>query len=121
MVRLFLTEMLLQFEEKDQFLVASALQHLQDMVDKIDLENPASDKTSKELDSIAPIQYCNKTFQSELITGLIDTVVQSLLGVEGTAISMLAFLSAIKSATGIYAAMSDGKDGAQYLRLREGI
>lgn len=101
-------------------LVGSALQHLREVIERINLENPESVNTAKQLDSITPTEYCNKTFQSELVTGLIDTAIQSMLGVEGTEISMLGFLLGMKAATGIDAAMSDGKDGAQYLRLREG-
>ncbi|PKY02738.1 FAD/NAD(P)-binding domain-containing protein [Aspergillus campestris IBT 28561] len=110
----------LPLDEHDQVLVASVLQTIQGLVDQIDLKNPAAGSIGKELDSMTASEYCSKTFQSDLVVGIVDTVTQSLLGVEAASISMLSLVHYIKAATGVDAALSDGKDGGQYLRVREG-
>lgn len=101
-------------------MVATVLQHLRELIEEIDLENPGRGQVGKELDSMTATEYCSKTFGSDLVIDLVDTVIQSMLGVEGNTISMLSFLHYCKSATGIDAAMSDSKHGAQYMRVREG-
>ena len=65
-------------------------------------------------------EYCSKTFQSDLVVGIVDTVTQSLLGVEAALVSMLSLVHYFKTTTGVDAALSDCKDGGQYLRVREG-
>lgn len=98
----------------------AALQHIRELIEKVNLEDPAAVPGARNLDSITVQDYCIKIFQSELFTGFIDIVTQSLVGVENKYISMLGFLHSCKTSTGIDAVMSDGKDGGQYLRAREG-
>lgn len=100
--------------------MASVLQTIHGLVDQIDLEDPAAGSIGTELDGMSASEYCSKTFQSDLVVGIVDTVTQSLLGVEAASISMLSFVHYIKIATGVDAALSDGKNGGQYLRVREG-
>lgn len=101
-------------------MVASVLEAIQGLVDQVDLENPAGGAVARELDSVSASEYCSKTFQSGVVDGVVDTVTQSLLGVEAASISMLSLVLYIKAATGVEAILSDCKDGGQYLRVREG-
>lgn len=100
--------------------MASVLQTIQGLADQVDLEDPAGGSIGKELDSMSASEYCSKTFQSDLVVGIVDTVTQSLLGVEAASVSMLNLVHYFKTATGVDAALSDCKDGGQYLRVREG-
>lgn len=99
--------------------VASALEHIRGLVSDINLANPTSTSLGKDLDRVTVREYRGKHF-SDVVTGLVESIVQSLLGLEGDEISMLSFVFGCKSGTGIDPLISDGVDGAQYLRVREG-
>ncbi|OKO92611.1 hypothetical protein PENSUB_12596 [Penicillium subrubescens] len=75
---------------------------------------------AKELDSDSLHEYCLQEFQSEQIATLLNTVSQSLVGIESKDISALSFLHSCKSGTGFQAVISDTKHGAQYLRVQQG-
>lgn len=99
--------------------VGSALQHIRGLVSDINLDSPPSTVFGRDLDKVTVREYCGQHFP-DIVTGLVESVVQSLLGLEGDEISMLSFVYGCKSGTGIDPLMSDGVDGAQYLRVREG-
>lgn len=106
--------------EEDKAALAQVLAHFNDLVSDVNLEDPGSGPNAKELDSVSLQEYCIQTFQSELIAGLFDTIIQSLIGVEAKDVSLLAFLISLKAGTGFEAVTSDGKNGGQQLRVRQG-
>ncbi|KAE8385412.1 hypothetical protein BDV23DRAFT_190852 [Aspergillus alliaceus] len=110
----------LPIPEEEQLAVSEVFVKLRELIANVDLEDPSLGPNAKELDNVTLYEYCIRTFQSEAIADLFDYTCQALVGVEGNAISMLSFLHACKSGTGIDALTSDGKDGAQYLRVRQG-
>lgn len=98
----------------------AAFAKIQELAASINLETLASDPGAKELDKVTVQEYCYQTFKSELVSGFIDSMSQSLMGVESSQLSMLCFVDTCRSGTGIDAMISDGKNGAQYLRVRQG-
>ncbi|OOO07998.1 amine oxidase [Aspergillus oryzae] len=110
----------LPVSEEDKAALAQVLAHFVDLVSDVNLEDPGSGPNAKELDSVSLQEYCIQTFQSELIAGLFDTIIQSLIGVEAKDVSLLAFLISLKAGTGFEAVTSDGKNGGQQLRVRQG-
>lgn len=112
--------MWLQLTEDEQSTLALVTSKINEHTQDIDLENPASGTRAKELDGVSLHEYCHQEFQSELITGLLNVISQSLLGIETKDISALSFLHFCKSGTGFESVISDGKNGAQYLRIRQG-
>ncbi|KAB8271284.1 hypothetical protein BDV30DRAFT_250105 [Aspergillus minisclerotigenes] len=110
----------LPVSEEDKAALAQVLAHFNDLVSYVNLEDPGSGPNAKELDSVSLQEYCIQTFQSELIASLFDTIIQSLIGVEAKDVSLLAFLISLKAGTGFEAVTSDGKNGGQQLRVRQG-
>ncbi|KAE8330550.1 hypothetical protein BDV39DRAFT_28407 [Aspergillus sergii] len=110
----------LPVSEEDKAALAQVLAHFNELVSNVNLDDPGSGPNAKELDSVSLQEYCIRTFQSELIAGLFDTIIQSLIGVEAKDVSLLAFLISLKASTGFEAVTSDGKDGGQQLRVRQG-
>lgn len=92
-----------------------------ELVEVINLEDPRLSPGAKELDELSLHEYCLHEFQSALIASLLNVISQSLIGIESKDISALGFLHFCKSGTGFEAVISDSKDGAQYLRVRQGI
>lgn len=86
----------------------------------VNLEDPMAGPVAKELDSDSLHEYCLQEFHSKQIATLLNTVSQSLVGIESKDISALSFLHSCKSGTGFQAAISDTKHGAQYLRVQQG-
>ncbi|PIG85750.1 flavin-containing amine oxidase [Aspergillus arachidicola] len=110
----------LPVSEEDKVALAQVLAHFNELVSNVNLDDPGSGPKAEELDSVSLQEYCIQTFQSELIAGLFDTIIQSLIGVEAKDVSLLAFLISLKAGTGFEAVTSDGKDGGQQLRVRQG-
>lgn len=106
--------------EEEKEALSQVLAHFSELIANINVEDPGSGPNAKELDSVSLHEYCIQAFQSELIAGLFDTIVQSLIGVEAKDMSLLAFLHSMKAGTGFEAITSDGKDGGQQLRVRQG-
>ncbi|OGM49776.1 flavin-containing amine oxidase [Aspergillus bombycis] len=110
----------LPVSEEEKAALSQVLAHINELVANVNLEDPASGPNAKELDSVTIQEYCLQTFQSESIAGLFDTIIQSLIGVNGDDVSMLAFLLSLKAGHGFEAVTGDGKDGGQQLRVRQG-
>ncbi|ORX90537.1 FAD/NAD(P)-binding domain-containing protein [Basidiobolus meristosporus CBS 931.73] len=106
--------------EDEQAVLSQVFAHFQELISNVNLEDPISSPNAKELDSVTLHEYCVQTFQSKLIADLLDAINQSLIGIEGKDISLLSFLHSCKTGTGLAAMISDGKDGGQYLRVRQG-
>lgn len=100
--------------------MGQVIEKFAELADAVNLEDPAAGLGARELDNVSLQEYCLQEFQSEQIATLLNTVSQSLLGIESKHISALSFLHSCKSGTGFQAVISDTKDGAQYLRLRQG-
>lgn len=106
--------------EEEQAALGQVIGRFTELAADVNLEDPVAGPGAKELDSVSLQQYCLQEFQSEQIATLLNTVSQSLIGVESKDISALSFLYSCKSGTGFQAVISDTKHGAQYLRVREG-
>ncbi|KAE8361543.1 hypothetical protein BDV27DRAFT_147725 [Aspergillus caelatus] len=104
----------------DKAVLSEAFISIRRLILNTNLKDPVSSLGGKELDQLTLQDYCIRTFQSEFITEVFNTISQSLLGLDSDEISMLSFVHYCKSGTGIDALISDGKDEAQYLRLRQG-
>lgn len=96
------------------------MEKLEELAADVNLEDPMAGPSAKELDNVSLHEYCLQTFQYEPIANLLNTVSQSLVGIDSKDISALSFLHSCKSGTGFQAVISDTKHGAQYLRLRQG-
>lgn len=106
--------------EEEQAALGQVIAKFTEISAEVNLEDPIVGPGAKQLDSVSLHEYCLREFQSEQITTLLNTVSQSLVGIESKDISALSFLHSCKSATGFQAVISDAKHGAQYLRIREG-
>lgn len=96
------------------------MEKLDELAANVNLEDPMAGPNAKELDNVSLHEYSLQTFQYEPIATLLNTVSQSLVGIDSKNISALSFLHSCKSGTGFQALISDTKHGAQCLRLRQG-
>lgn len=106
--------------EEEQAALGQVIAKFAELSADVNLEDPMAGPRAKELDSVSLQEFCIQEFQSEEIATLLNTVSQSLLGVENKDISALSFLHSCKSGNGFQAVISDAKHGAQYLRVRQG-
>ena len=97
--------------------MGQVVEKLDELAANVNLEDPMAGPNAKEL---SLHEYCLQTFQYEPIATLLNTVSQSLVGIDSKNISALSFLHFCKSGTGFQALISDTKHGAQYLRLWQG-
>ncbi|KAJ4251850.1 hypothetical protein NW762_011147 [Fusarium torreyae] len=89
-------------------------------VERTDIENPHLGSDAEELDSLTALEFANKVFGGSLAGLLVTTLTRALLGVEADELSALFLVDYIKSGTGLDNISSDGKDGGQYMRNRQG-
>lgn len=106
--------------EEEQAALGQVIEKFTELSADLELENPMAGSGARELDSVSLQEFCLREFQSEEIATLLDTVSQSLIGIESKDISALSFLLSCKSGTGFQAVISDAKHGGQYLRVRQG-
>lgn len=111
----------MQLTEEEQAALGQVMEKFAELTTDVNLEDPMAGPGAKELDSVSLHEYCVQAFQSEPITALLNTVSQSLIGIESKDISALSFLHSCKCGTGFEAVISDTKHGAQYLRLQQGM
>lgn len=111
----------MQLTEEEQAALGQVIAKFDELTANVNLEDPITGPGAKELDSVSLHEYCVQTFQSDPITALLNTVSQSLIGIESKDISALSFLHSCKCGTGFPAVISDTKHGAQYLRLQQGM
>ncbi|KAJ5905243.1 uncharacterized protein N7473_002159 [Penicillium subrubescens] len=104
----------------EQAALGQVIGRFTELATDVNLEDPMAGPVAKELDSDSLHEYCLQEFQSEQIATLLNTVSQSLVGIESKDISALSFLHSCKSGTGFQAVISDTKHGAQYLRVQQG-
>lgn len=106
--------------EEEQAALGQVIAKLAQLSADVNLEDPMAGPGAKELDSVSLQEFGLQEFQSEQIATFLNTVSQSLLGVESKDISALSFLQSCKAGNGFEAMISDTKHGAQYLRVRQG-
>ena len=86
----------------------------------IDLDNPTNSASAREIDQLTFREFCAQKAQSNSAIDIADVLSNSLLGIESDEVSALCMLLYFKSGSGIDNIVSDGKDGGQYLRNRQG-
>ncbi|GKU17144.1 unnamed protein product [Fusarium langsethiae] len=92
------------------------MEKLNKWVEEIDPENPEAEM----LDSLTFGQLGFKHLGPELGLALADSATSPLLGVGPDEVSALFMVDYFRSGTGVANIASDGKDGGQYLRNRQG-
>ncbi|SPJ71566.1 related to amine oxidase [flavin-containing] B [Fusarium torulosum] len=102
-------------------LVQEVLKKLSKWADEIDPENPSKHPEARMLDSMTFGELCIKYLGPELGPPVGDSATGPLLGVGPDEVSALFMVDYIRSGTGIENLASDGKDGGQYLRNRQGL
>lgn len=91
-----------------------------ELAEQNDLDNPSLTPNADALDSVSMHDFVLHTFKSEDAGKLVNELVKSLVGLESGEASALYFLDTIKRGTGFANMISDGKNGGQYLRNRQG-
>ncbi|KAJ5160466.1 flavin-containing amine oxidase [Penicillium canariense] len=86
----------------------------------VDLNDPVKSPGATEIDQLTFGEFCVRKTQSEQAIRFADLISTALLGVESAEVSALYMLHYFKSGCGIDNLLSDGKDGGQYLRNRQG-
>ncbi|GKZ26319.1 hypothetical protein AbraIFM66951_002249 [Aspergillus brasiliensis] len=87
---------------------------------RIDLDDPKECPGATEVDNMTFRDFCVRRSGSEDATHIADAISTALLGVDSSEVSALYMLYYFKSGSGIDNLLSDEKDGAQYLRTRQG-
>jgi monoamine oxidase len=101
-------------------LVQEFMEKLNKWVEEIDPENPSGHPEAEMLDSLTFGQLGSKHLGPELGPALADSATSPLLGVGPDEVSALFMVDYFRSGTGVANMASDGKDGGQYLRNRQG-
>lgn len=91
-----------------------------ELAEQSNLDDPSLSPDADALDSVSMHEFVANTFKSEDASKLVNEMIKSLVGLESSETSALYFLDTIKRATGLANMISDGKNGGQYLRNRQG-
>lgn len=95
------------------------LAKLNEYVENCDLEHPELGPDATMLDSMTALEFAQKNF-GDYPAAVTTAACVGLLGVEAVEVSALYLIHYVKSGTGLVNLGSDLKDGAQYLRNRQG-
>ncbi|KAF4986501.1 hypothetical protein FGRMN_10813 [Fusarium graminum] len=101
--------------------IQELVEKLNKWADEIDPEDPAKHPQAKTLDSMTFSQLCVKYLGPKLGPPVGDAATSPLLGVGPDEVSALFMVDLVHSGTGLENLASDGKDGGQYLRNRQGL
>lgn len=93
---------------------------LRDESSQMDLDDPKGFPEAKEVDNMTFEEFCVDRTGSQDAVHIADAISSGLLGVDSKEVSALYMLYYFKSGSGIDNLLSDEKDGAQYLRTRQG-
>ncbi|XRM46785.1 hypothetical protein ABZX51_009811 [Aspergillus tubingensis] len=93
---------------------------LRDESSRMDLDDPKGFPDAKEVDNMTFEEFCVGRTGSQDAVHMADAISSGLLGVDSKEVSALYMLYYFKSGRGIDNLLSDEKDGAQYLRTRQG-
>jgi monoamine oxidase len=94
---------------------------LRDESSGVDLNDPLKSHNAAEIDQLTLKEFCVQRTKNEQAIRIADLISTALLGVESDEVSALYMLHYFKSGFGIDNLLSDGKDGGQYLRNRQGM
>jgi monoamine oxidase len=94
---------------------------LRDESTGVDLDNPLKSHNAAEIDQLDFKEFCVQRTKNDQAIRIADLISTALLGVESDEVSALYMLHYFKSGFGIDNLPSDGKDGGQYLRNRQGM
>ncbi|KAJ5370317.1 flavin-containing amine oxidase [Penicillium cataractarum] len=86
----------------------------------VDLDDPLKSHNAVEIDQLTFKDLCVQRTHNEQAIRIADLISTALLGVDSDEVSALYMLHYFKSGCGIDNLLSDGKDGGQYLRNRQG-
>ncbi|OOQ85269.1 flavin-containing amine oxidase [Penicillium brasilianum] len=86
----------------------------------VDLDDPLKSHNSVEIDQLTFKEFCVQRTHNEQALRIANLISTALLGVDSDEVSALYMLHYFKSGCGIDNLLSDGKDGGQYLRNRQG-
>ncbi|PWY81576.1 flavin-containing amine oxidase [Aspergillus sclerotioniger CBS 115572] len=86
----------------------------------IDLHSPASSAEAERIDRQTFRDFCISRTGSQHAADFADAISAALLGVDSNELSALYMLYYFKCGCGVDNMLSDGKDGGQYLRTRQG-
>lgn len=100
--------------------VMQLLQALGELAEQNNLDNPNATPNAEALDSVSLHEFVANEFKDDGVSMLVNEMSKSLVGLESSESSALYFLDTIKRATGLANIISDGKNGGQYLRNRQG-
>lgn len=87
----------------------------------VDLGDPLKSHNAVEIDQMTFKEFCVQRTHNEQAISIADLISTALLGVDSDEVSALYMLHYFKSGYGIDNLLSDGKDGGQYLRNRQGM
>ncbi|KAK8242312.1 putative amine oxidase [Phyllosticta capitalensis] len=107
-------------KEEDAALLAQVFATVDQLVDE-DLESPRAAAKARNLDSVTITEFGAEISGSNAhVKTQLDTLSRALWGASADDVSALFFINYCKADTGLSKLLSDSKDGAQYLRIREG-
>ena len=84
------------------------------------MEDPTSFPGATEADNLTFRDFCVEKTGSEDVIHITDAISTALLGLNSNELSAFYMLYYFKSGSGIDNLLSDERDGAQYLRTRQG-
>ncbi|PWY65487.1 amine oxidase [Aspergillus eucalypticola CBS 122712] len=93
---------------------------LRDESSRMDLDDPKGFPEAKEVDNMTLDEFCVDRSGSQNAVHMADAISSGLLGVDSVEVSALYMLYYFNSGRGIDNLLSDEKDGAHYLRTRQG-
>lgn len=102
-------------------MIQELLELLRTEASKVNLSNPCDSDGACDIDSLTFREFCVQRTKNEEASEIADMICAALLGVESDEVSALYMLHYFKCGTGIDNLLSDGKDGGQYLRNRQGV
>lgn len=91
------------------------------MGEKLDPENPSTFKDAVKFDNMALMEYFEKCLPGRVASLMANATTRGFLGFEGTEISSLFCIDYMRSGFRLASLTSDLKDGAQYLRAKQGM
>ncbi|KAK7533198.1 putative amine oxidase [Phyllosticta citribraziliensis] len=106
--------------EEDAALLANVFAKVQELVEE-DLESPSAAEKARKLDRATVAEFCKEISGPNVyVETQAQILSQALWGASADDVSALFFVKYCKAGTGLSQLLSDEKDGAQYIRIREG-
>ncbi|KJK75564.1 hypothetical protein H634G_08928 [Metarhizium anisopliae BRIP 53293] len=112
--------MLAKLEPEQLERLMHLLQKIGELAEKSNTSDPSLTPNAETLDSVSLHDFVADKFKNEDANTLVNELVKALVGLESSYPSALYFLDTVKRAAGLANMISDGKNGGQYLRNRQG-